>query len=137
MPLARFTSHAGELPVDLLQRGRDPVLADRVGRRLELPGHVGAGELQALGRAVLLGVFHLGPAAAAIVLAGIHLLLQPGLGVDESLTSVTHTAVFSVRAMGTPDRTRRARSGDATPVPGRVTRKCSGKPARGASGTAS
>src|SRR5690349_12213855 len=110
MPLARFTSHAGELPVDLLQRGRDLVLADRVGRRLELPGHVGAGELQALGRAVLLGVFHLGAAALAIVLAGIHLLLQPGLGVDEALTSITHTVPVSAFSSTAPPRSSGADS---------------------------
>src|SRR4029079_262388 len=101
--MARLTSHAGELLVDLFQRGGDLFLADGVRRQLELPFHVGASDLRALGRAVLLGVFHLRAAALAIVLAGIHLLLQPGLGVDESLTSITHTvpvSAFSPKAPG-------------------------------------
>src|SRR5215207_1529555 len=103
--MARVTSHAGELLVDLFQGGGDLFLANRVRRQLELAFHVGAGELEALGRAVLLGVFHFGAAALAIVLAGIHLLLQPGLGIDESLTSITHTvpvSAFSPRALGIP-----------------------------------
>jgi hypothetical protein len=67
-----------------------------VRRGLELTGHVGARELQAFDRAVFLGVFDLGAPTPAIVLAGVHLFLQPGFGVDQSLTSITHTTVVSV-----------------------------------------
>src|SRR5690349_2826948 len=108
--MARLTSHAGELLVDLLQGGGDLFLADGVRRQLQLAFHVGAGELQALGRAVLLGVFHLGPALLAIVLAGIHLLLQPGLGVDEALTSITHTVPVSAFSSTAPPRSSGADS---------------------------
>src|SRR5688572_4486000 len=93
--MARVTSHAGELLVDLFEGGHDLFLADRMRGQLELPFHVGAGELQALGRAMLLGVVHFRTAPLAIVLARIHLLLQPGLGIDESLTSITHTVPVS------------------------------------------
>jgi hypothetical protein len=88
---ARLGAHAS---IDFLERRVDLGLADGVRSGRPLPDELGACQPERFDRPVLLGIRYRRPPAAPLVLARVHLFLEPGFCVDQSFTCITHVSVF-------------------------------------------